>query len=162
MKYNQEYYQRNKELIKRRSSEWRKTFKGKLYFQKYYQQNKTHKQEIQQAYHTKVKIAVLEHYGNGECACVECGEKRLACLSIDHLNGGGNKHRKENTGYGNNFYLWLKRHSYPSGYQTLCMNCQYVKREEKKECKHYAISQTPMFQEPKAVSTGSERMASPK
>ena len=34
------------------------------------------------------RIEVLTHYGKGKCACVRCGESRLACLSLDHIKGG--------------------------------------------------------------------------
>jgi len=63
-------------------------------------------------------------------ACVRCGESRLACLSIDHANGGGVAHKKE---INKNFYLWLIQNDFPDGYQTLCMNCQWVKKTENNE-----------------------------
>jgi len=31
---------------------------------------------------------------------------------------------------GSRFYYWLRRQGYPEGYQTLCMNCQWIKRSE--------------------------------
>ncbi len=73
------------------------------------------------------KIEVLTHYGNGKCACVICGESRLACLSIDHIIGNGMAEKRK-YGYksGQGIYRWLKRNGYPVGYQTLCMNCQWV------------------------------------
>lgn len=82
----------------------------------------------------QIKIDVLTYYGNGKCACVKCDESRLACLSIDHIGGGGNKHRKELFGTrSGNIYNWLIENGYPSGYQTLCMNCQFLKRYELRE-----------------------------
>ncbi len=77
------------------------------------------------------KLEVLTHYGNGKCACVKCGESRLACLSIDHINGRGKEDRGKRLGIA--FYRHLRRNNYPSGYQTLCMNCQFVKRIENNE-----------------------------
>jgi len=89
--------------------------------------NGMHKRQRQ--YRQEKKIEVLTHYGNGKCACVQCGESRLACLSIDHINGNGAQARRENHAkVGSNFYKWLRHKGYPDGYQTLCMNCQYVKR----------------------------------
>lgn len=81
----------------------------------------------------EVKKEVLTHYGNDILACVTCGEDRLSCLSIDHINGGGTYHREHFGLYGSKMYSWLKRNNYPVGYQTLCMNCQWVKREENNE-----------------------------
>ncbi|KKM25987.1 hypothetical protein LCGC14_1589440 [marine sediment metagenome] len=86
-----------------------------------------------------VKVEVLTYYGKRNCACVTCGESRLACLSIDHINGNGCKERKRfgSNRYGYKFYLYLKKNNYPKGYQTLCMNCQFMKavydRAKKKE-----------------------------
>lgn len=81
----------------------------------------------------KIKLDVCTHYGGGEAQCVRCEEVRLACLSIDHIEGGGRKHREELRRQGIEFYRWLKHQGYPEGYQTLCMNCQFVKRMEKNE-----------------------------
>ena len=61
----------------------------------------------------------LSHYG-GCCAC--CGENRFEFLAIDHIDGGGNKHRKA-VGAGKEFVAWLIRNNYPSGYRVLCHNC---------------------------------------
>ena len=75
----------------------------------------------------EIKREVLAHYGKNQLACVICGESRLACLSIDHIDGGGKSHRKELNAYGHRFYKRLKQANFPKGYQTLCMNCQFVK-----------------------------------
>jgi len=80
-----------------------------------------------------IKRDVLTHYGDGKCACVICGEARLPCLSIDHIEGGGNKQRRGKLRAVTPFYLWLRSNGYPKGYQTLCMNCQFVKRFERGE-----------------------------
>ncbi len=88
---------------------------------------------IEREKHLKLKIEVLTFYGNDKLACVVCGENRLACLSIDHIDGGGNKQRKGSLHSPTGFYRWLKRNEYPNGYQTLCMNCQFVKRFERNE-----------------------------
>jgi len=64
---------------------------------------------------------VLEHYG-GKCAC--CGETKYEFLSIDHINGGGSKHRKEINGM---ICPWLKNNNFPDGFQVLCYNCNQAK-----------------------------------
>ena len=77
----------------------------------------------------RLKKTVLTLYGDGKCACVICGEDRIECLSIDHINGNGKRHRDSiGLGSGGNFYLWLRTQGYPDGYQTMCMNCQFVKK----------------------------------
>jgi len=60
-------------------------------------------------------------YGN-KCAC--CGEEQPEFLSIDHIGGGGNAHRKSIGDRARvNFYLWLQKEGYPKGFRALCMNC---------------------------------------
>lgn len=81
----------------------------------------------------KLKIEVLTYYGGGKLACGVCGEARLACLSIDHIEGGGAEWRRKTGRGGTSFYTWLKKQGYPEGYMTLCMNCQWVKRDINKE-----------------------------
>ena len=77
----------------------------------------------------QIKAEVLTYYGNGKCACVFCGESRLACLSLDHINGNGNQERKHygSTHFGAKLCRLLRRRGYPKGFQTLCMNCQFCK-----------------------------------
>ena len=79
-----------------------------------------------------LKREVYAHYGGGAIGCCRCGFGDIRALSIDHINGGGNQHRVE-TGRGNSFWRWLKKNNYPSGFQILCMNCQFIKRYENKE-----------------------------
>lgn len=81
------------------------------------------------------KERVLTYYGGGKLACVKCGFSDIRALTIDHIDGNGYQHRRElgSQGIGKGFYYWLERHLYPEGYQTLCMNCQFIKRIENKE-----------------------------
>ena len=80
----------------------------------------------------KLKLEVLAYYGLGVCQCVICGESRVDCLSIDHIANNGQEHRRTLTSRykGSHFYKYLKDNGYPDGYQTLCMNCQWVKKAE--------------------------------
>jgi hypothetical protein len=116
-----DYYNKNKEDISYKMADYRLTHKLEI--------NKYSKDS-----NIKVKFTVLSHYGNNKCACARCGFDDIRALSIDHINNNGNTHR--NTGSlfrGTNFYHWLKNNNYPEGYQTLCMNCQFIKRDEYKE-----------------------------
>lgn len=76
----------------------------------------------------ELKKRVLSHYGNEKLACIYCGFDNMDALSIDHIHGGGAKHRRSLGRAGRDFYLWLERNNYPEGFQTLCMNCQFIKR----------------------------------
>jgi hypothetical protein len=76
-------------------------------------------------YRSKLKKEVMEAYG-GKCAC--CGENLIEFLTIDHINGGGNKHRRAlRIGSGSGFYCWLKKNNFPTGFQVLCHNCNIAK-----------------------------------
>jgi len=104
-------------------------YKDKIYCSK---QCKARARE-KRAYYPKsrnLKISVLTHYGNGKLECVRCGENRLPCLSIDHINNNGCIDRRTSKIYGNRFYKILKQTNFPLGYQTLCMNCQFLKADE--------------------------------
>lgn len=54
------------------------------------------------------------------CAC--CGEDKYEFLALDHIQGGGNKQRKD---IGGNLVRWLKRNNFPTGYRVLCHNCNH-------------------------------------
>jgi hypothetical protein len=76
--------------------------------------------EHNKQYKLQIKKIVLDYYGNGRCSC--CGESNIEFLSIDHINGGGSQHRKENSAV-RTIYSWLKKNNYPSGFRVLCHNC---------------------------------------
>jgi hypothetical protein len=91
--------------------------------------NKGKKNFDEKAYHyrygkdwrRKAREMVFSHYGK-KCAC--CGETIYEFLTIDHINGDGNKHRRE---IKTDIYRWLIKNNYPSGYQILCYNCNCSK-----------------------------------
>lgn len=66
---------------------------------------------------SKRRRDVLEHYG-GKCAC--CGELSFEFLSIDHINGGGNKQKREMGRH--KMWNWLHKDR-PEGFRVLCHNC---------------------------------------
>lgn len=75
--------------------------------------------ERNRTYNRNRRLQLIARYG-GSCAC--CGEDRYEFLAIDHINGGGNRHRKE-VGAGDAFYKWLRAQGLPDGYRVLCHNC---------------------------------------
>lgn len=86
------------------------------------------RKDYKKEYRFKLKKTVLDFYSykNGTIKCVLCGESDLRCLSLDHINGNGNQHRKQiGRGGGTNFYVWIIKNDFPGGYRTLCMNCQF-------------------------------------
>lgn len=112
----------------------------------YYMGHREEIRAIHAGYRNKRKLRVLEHYGGGKVACIKCGEARIACLSIDHINGGGSKHKESIRTdarakgiSGSAFYGWLIAQNFPGGYQTLCMNCQFIKRMENHEVRKWIL-----------------------
>lgn len=84
------------------------------------------------------RITVLAHYSKGTMECKCCKENTLQFLSIDHVNGGGNKHRQalKKTKTGTALYYWLIKQNFPDGYAVLCMNCNWGKRMNGGICPH--------------------------
>lgn len=80
----------------------------------YKQKNAEHRNEL--------RSAALAAYGN-KCAC--CGETEPMFLAIDHINGGGNQHRKFM--HKRDISIWLRDNNYPPGFQVLCHNCNMAK-----------------------------------
>lgn len=123
--YNRQYAEKNREAIIA------------------YHQTDSYKQKNRDRvnkWNYKLKVEVLTHYGNGVCACVKCGFSDIRALSIDHIEGNGAEHRREllpdNPQRGGLLmYSVLKHEGFPIGMQTLCMNCQFIKRAENKEWK---------------------------
>lgn len=68
----------------------------------------------------RLRIEILSHYGGKTPLCSCCGESHIEFLSVDHINGGGAKHKRL---LGGGLYDWLKKNNYPSGYRILCHNC---------------------------------------
>lgn len=79
--------------------------------------NKSNKKRNKQ-----LKERIVNAYG-GKCAC--CGESNIEFLSIDHINGKGNEHRRLlKTKGGTSFYHWLEKNNFPKdNFRLLCMNC---------------------------------------
>jgi hypothetical protein len=126
--------------------EWAKTPAGMEYRKKHAQYMKEYRKRNrkkvnlkQQENYDRVRVEVLKHYGGDPPKCACCGEDNLVFLSIDHIKGNGSAHRrkidpKKKMG-GNGFVYWLKKNKFPKGYQILCYNCNFAKRQNAK-CPH--------------------------
>lgn len=139
-----EYREKNKDKI---------SFKNKLYriknierFKKYsretYWNNKQENNAISRAYYARnkeetkkklnmtrkqQKVEVISRYTANRNCCECCGESRIIFLCVDHILGGGGKHRKK---IGNTYiYTWIVNNGFPKGLQILCMGCNSMKRK---------------------------------
>jgi hypothetical protein len=104
--------------------EWRDKHRAEIKetLRKYRIENRDRISAYQKGARTKIKKEVIEHYGGVKCVC--CGENHIEFLCIDHINGGGNEHRRRiKCGGGVSFCWWLKKNNFPEGYRVLCFNC---------------------------------------
>ncbi len=147
------YRKRHPEKTKEKSKRWFENNPEKLkeYGKRYYAKHKDdpekikrrkeaikrylvrHREEIRKkgkVERLKNRIIVIQEYG-GQCAC--CKEKQIEFLCIDHINGGGSKHRRSIPG--GHFYPWLIKNDFPSGFQVLCSNCNQAKHTYN-QCPH--------------------------
>ena len=71
------------------------------------------------------KLKVMTHYSNGSPECKFCGIVDIDVLTLDHINGGGNQHKKVTKSH---TYRWIINNDFPDGFQVLCFNCNWKKR----------------------------------
>ena len=75
----------------------------------------------------RLREELLLHYSSGDhIHCVCCGEKRWEFMSLDHIDGDG---QKERNSYSSNNAYWasFKKRGFPPGYRTLCHNCNMAR-----------------------------------
>lgn len=89
----------------------------RAYGREHYTSNKEKYKETSAKHRLEQRLACIKHYGPN-CRC--CGESRIEFLGIDHINGGGAKHRRE---IGSVITRWLVRNNFPDGFRVLCHNC---------------------------------------
>lgn len=74
----------------------------------------------------KLRGRVMAHYGGSVCVC--CGETEMAFLCMDHVNGGGSRHRRADHIARASIYQWLVNRGFPEGFRVLCANCNQAIR----------------------------------
>ena len=90
----------------------------------YYKQNTERVREYARQHNKDLRLAALNAYSDNDPKCACCGERQIEFLAIDHINGGGNEHRRSiGCGSGSQTYTWLKTNNYPEGFRVLCHNC---------------------------------------
>ena len=82
-------------------------------------------------YVKEVRYKALQHFSGGCPECASCNESEPEFLCVDHLEGGGRKHRSE-MGNGHqvssvNGFLKIMKDPDKGKYQVLCWNCNYSK-----------------------------------
>lgn len=90
------------------------------YAKSWYDRNIERGRAIQKEYRARIKAETISAYG-GFCVC--CGESELTFLTVDHIVP-----KRKAMACGAPFYVKLKKHGFPKGYQILCFNCNQAKR----------------------------------
>lgn len=128
---SRKYYQAHRDEVLARSRKYQKEHKEQhnLGNKEWARSHKEATKARGEKYRLDRKIKVLTHYGNGRLACIKCGISDIRVLSLDHIMGNGYEERKLHP----NAYPYVLRNNFPLGYQTLCMNCQMIKRFEEGE-----------------------------
>lgn len=80
--------------------------------------NDTPRKQYCRKWYYKLRKECITAYG-GKCEC--CGEIQFHFLTIDHINGGGRKHRGKASG--TNYLREIRKLNFPTGYRVLCYNC---------------------------------------
>lgn len=77
----------------------------------------------------RIRYLLIQKYG---AKCKSCGIKDYRVLQLDHVKGGGEKQRKEQSN--NHIYKTILDGGEPlSKYQLLCANCNWIKKYENSE-----------------------------
>lgn len=95
--------------------------------------NQAHKPESRRRvteWHQRQKLIVIDHYTGGKRTCTNCGFSDLRALSLEHIKGGGSKHRKAIQGK-IDLYRWVITNNFPKDLTILCMNCQFIRKHSK-------------------------------
>ncbi len=109
------------------------------YLKRYYFKNKEKILKYGITRRNKIKEECFLHYGNGKISCACCGETEIKFLTLDHSNGGGNKHRVSlgmGKRGGQEMYFWTIKNKFPPIFQILCMNCNGGKERNNGVCPH--------------------------
>jgi hypothetical protein len=154
--YQKEYRLKNKEKYRPYHKNYMKKYRLKPEVKEYYRKNaekhnKTEAHKISYEKHKpkhniysidrrkSQKFIVIEHYSKGAMKCELHKQfwghefNDFSLLTVDHVNGGGTKHRRDIKG--NNICNWLIQNNLPDGYRVLCWNCHrkvYLDKLKKK------------------------------
>jgi hypothetical protein len=122
-----QYYEEHKDVQSKKRREWqeRNPEKVRAYAKKWRLGNREKHLKNNKDYKDRLRDECFEAYG-GKCFC--CGVTEKEFLAMDHVFGGGNKHRKEEKiRGGGTIHLYLKRRGYPATFRLSCHNCNMAR-----------------------------------
>lgn len=110
------WYEANKERVLKSK---------RLLMRKYRAENPEKNRQISRKAKAALRQKVLDAYGR---KCTRCGFSDERALTLDHILNNGAQERKAIGERG--VYLRCLKIEHRTEYQTLCMNCQFIKRVE--------------------------------
>lgn len=121
-KYQARWREKNRENIRKYQLKYCHSKAGVLARERY---RKEHYDKIRAGrlrYRLKLKEQVFTHYAGNPPKCQCCGEKERGFLTVDHINGGGQKARE--ISHSSTYMLRdIIRDNFPLSFQILCFNC---------------------------------------
>lgn len=109
---------------------------NKDYRRKYYQEHREHSLDLAWKRSQRIKLEVLTYYSlTSSPSCHFCGITDIDVLCLDHVDGGGQRHRKIIGGSSKTLFYQLIQQGFPEGYQVLCANCNLKKELTKHEAR---------------------------
>lgn len=119
-KYNAEHKEQHAVSQKK----WNEKNKEKMdaYYTQWRSENREKCVEKSRKYRAKLRDECFAAYGN-KCFC--CGQTVKEFLAMDHVFGGGNRHRQDEKALrgGGGIHLYLKKRGYPATFRLSCHNC---------------------------------------
>ena len=103
---------------------------GRVYESKHRPQNNVRAKR----YNTGLRQKFFAMYGD-KCACPNCSEVNPKFMTVDHIKGGGTKHRRK-TGSNNKMIREAIQKYKPDLYQPLCWNCNCGRAHNNGKCPH--------------------------
>lgn len=89
------------------------------------------KHEAESTRKWRTALESFKIYGDTKCYC--CNESNPAFLTLDHINGGGNVHRRE---IRERSYIWAKQNGWPPVFRVACFNCNCAANRNDGRCPH--------------------------
>jgi hypothetical protein len=130
------YSTSNRENLATYHKKYRTGFSYEKWSKNYREVNKERFKVRNKEYRLKMRMMAFEKYGGAICSC--CGEKEIAFLALDHIDGGGTQQRKILKG-GSAIYHWVYKNNYPEGFRVLCHNCNWGIHVNNGICPHKRV-----------------------
>lgn len=139
------YYDKNKKLISERQRKYHGTEEFKAWREEnrdkyrekenalareYYHRNKDAISVKMKALRKQLRDDIFKLLGD---RCSSCGFDDIRALQIDHVNGGGNRMRKDLGDVKHTKSILCSIIEGSTDYQILCANCNWIKRHTNKE-----------------------------